>query len=158
MKRKQFAWEDQRFSAKDSIPLASKLILPEDQTEAALEISTEAGVFDVGNAQMLEKLKNQQLVKRQRLIDAEREAVDEFNAAKAQLIQSPKSPASPPTAEATEAKPYSLGVYGSDDDSSSASCLFLSKKLWCRRATASTGNFASLDVTGPAWDTPKSEF
>ena len=83
MKRRQFAWEDQRFSSKDTLPLASKLILPEDETEAALEISKTAGVFDQANEAAIKKLLDQEANKRARLRHAELEAVDEFQKAKA---------------------------------------------------------------------------
>ena len=111
MKRKQFAWEDQRFSSKDTMPLASKLILPEDTTEAALEISTTAGVFDQGNEAVIRNLHEAEKLKRERLLLAEREAVDEFAKAKREHSSSSESEMLEPPPK----KAYSLLDYASSE-------------------------------------------
>ncbi len=99
------------------MPLASKLILPEDTTVAALEISNTAGVFDQGNEAVIRKLHDVEEGKRERLLYAEREAVEEFAKAKKALqAEAEMSEPSP------KKKPYSLVDYDSDSRCVLLSC------------------------------------
>ncbi len=125
MKRKpQFAWEDQRFSSKDTMPLASKLILPEDETQAALEISRSAGVFDDANHEAVRRFQAAELWKRARLQTAEREAADEWTVARQRLVADSRDEQEEPvvaTAVPTAGEGrYSLGAYDSSSDEEEA--------------------------------------
>ena len=122
---KNFAWEDQRFSSKDTMPLASKLIRPEDQTEDALEISRTAGLFDEANDRAIQKLHQAQVARRELLNLAEREGEDEFarlrqmSNEQSEICREKHESAVPARVEAERSK-YSVDDYGSD--SSSLAC------------------------------------
>ncbi len=114
MKKRSFAWEDQRFSSKDAIPLASKLILPEDDTKDPLEISRTAGVFDEANDRALRSLQQEEAKKKEQWRKAEEEAAEEFRS-----LQKEKSDTDTPWSFSPPKKArieYSLVNYSSDSD------------------------------------------